>query len=87
MATIKVYIYSITFYSVDDEYGHRDWRGTYTEVFPSKEAAERFKKDWEDLKNLKSLEGTWFNGCNLSNWSCKYDSFKSIILEKEILDY
>lgn len=88
MATIKkVWIYSITFYTVDDEYGHKDWCGTYTELFPSKESAERFKKDWEDPKNLKSLQDSWFSGINLYGWFYKYDSFKSDIREKEILDY
>ena len=88
MATIKkVWIYSITFYSVDDEYGHKDWCGTYTEIFSSKESAERFKKDWEEPKNLKSLSNTWFEGINLYGWYFKYDSYESDIREKEILDY
>lgn len=83
----KVWIYSITFYTVDDEYGHKDWCGTYTEVFPSKESAERFKKDWEDPKNLKSLSDTCFDGVNLYGWYLKYDSYESDIREKEILNY
>ena len=88
MATIKkVWVYSITFYIVDDEYGHKDWCGTYTEIFPSKESAERFKKDWEEPKNLKSLSNTWFEGVNLYNWYLKYDSYESDIREKEILEY
>ncbi len=88
MATIKkVWVYSITFYNVDDEYGHKDWCGTYTEVFPTKESAERFKKDWEDPKNLKSLQGTWFSDVSLHGWFYEYDSFESDIREKEILDY
>lgn len=88
MATIKkVWIYSITFYTVDDEYGHKDWCGTYTEVFPSKESAERFKKDFEEPKNLKSLSDTWFEGINLYGWYLTCDSYESDICEKEVLDY
>lgn len=88
MATIKkVWMYSITFYTVDDEYGHRDWCGTYTEIFSSKESAERFKKDWEEPKNLKSLSNTYFEGVNLYDWYLKYDSYESNIREKEILEY
>ena len=88
MDTIKkVWIYSITFYNVDDEYGHKDWCGTYTEIFPSKESAERFKKDWEEPKNLKSLSNTHFGNINLYDWCFKYDSYESNIGEKEILDY
>ena len=88
MATInKVWAYSITFYNVDDEYGYKDWCGTYTEIFPSKESAERFKKDFEEPKNLKSLSNTWFEGINLYDWYLKYSSYESNIVEKEILDY
>lgn len=88
MATIKkVWIYSITFYTTDDEYGHKDWCGTYTEIFPSKESAERFKKDWEEPKNLESLSGTYFEGVDLYYWCFKYGSYDSNIEEKEILDY
>lgn len=88
MATIKkVWIYSITFYNVDDEYGHEDWCGTYTELFPTKESAERFKKDWEEPKNLESLSGTSFEGVNLYDWFLKHNSYCSNIGEKEILDY
>ena len=83
----EVWVYSITFYTVDDEYGHKDWCGTYTEVFPTKESAERFKNDWEDPKNMKSLEGRYFDGCNLYNWYYKYDSYESSIDRKEILNY
>lgn len=83
----EVWIYSITFYIVDDEYGHHDWCGTYTEVFPSKESAERFKKDWEDPKNMKTLEDKMFCGINLYNWYYKHNSFVSSIYKKEILDY
>lgn len=84
----KVWVYSITFYSVDDEYGHRDWYGTYTELFPSQESAEKFKKDFEDPKNLIYLEsGGSLPGCNLYYWSHTGDSYKSSIDEKEILDY
>jgi hypothetical protein len=83
----SVWIYSITFYIVDDEYGHKDWCGTYTEVFSSKESAERFKKDWEEPKNLESLSNTWFEGVNLYNWYLKYNSYESNIREKEILEY
>ncbi len=83
----EVWVYSITFYTVDDEYGHKDWCGTYTEVFPTEESAERFKKDWEDPKNMESLEGRWFDGCNLFDWYYKYDSYESSIDRKEILDY
>lgn len=88
MAAIKkVWIYSITFYTVDDEYGHKDWCGTYTEIFTSKESAERFKKDWEEPKNLKALEGTWFDGISLYNWYYVGDSFESCVTEKEIMNY
>lgn len=83
----EVWVYSITFYTVDDEYGHKDWCGTYTEVFPTKESAERFKKDWEEPKNMESLEGRWLDGCDLYNWYYKYDSYESSIDRKEILDY
>lgn len=85
MATVKkVWIYSITFYTI---YGHKDLCGTYTEVFLSKESAERFKKDFEEPKNLESLNNTLFEGVNLYNWYFKYDSYKSDICEKEILEY
>lgn len=83
----EVWVYSITFYTVDDEYGHKDWCGTYIEVFPTEESAERFKKDWEDPKNMESLEDTWFSGVNLYNWYYKYNSYESSIDRKEILDY
>ena len=83
----SVFIYSITFYVVDDEYGHQDWCGTYTEVFPSRKAAEQFKKDWEEPKNLRSLCGSYLEGCDLNYWIYTGDSYKSEIREKEILDY
>ena len=87
MATNKIWVYSITFYTVDDEYCHKDWCGTYTKVFPSKDAAERFKKDWEEPKNLKALERTRFDGVNLYDWRYTGDSFESSVTEEEILDY
>ena len=83
----EVWVYSITFYTVDDEYGHKDWCGTYIEVFPTKESAERFKNDWEDSKNMKSLEGRYFDGCDLYYWHYKYNSYESSIDKKEILNY
>lgn len=86
----KVWIYSISFYIVDDEYGHRDWCGTYIEVFPSEESANKFKEDFEDPKNLEYLasgSGTKLDGCYLYYWSYKGDSYESNICEKEILNY
>ena len=69
----KVWIYSITYYTIDDEYGHRIWCGTDTEVFPSEESAKRFKEDWEEFENLKSLT-------YLDNWDYSYESY---IIEKK----
>lgn len=85
----KVWIYTISFYTVDDEYGHQDFCGTFVEVLPSKESAERFKKDFEDEKNLKYLSDKYTAGLNLYGWfynsgACRFDSS---INEHEILNY
>ena len=36
---------------------------------------------------MESLEGRYFDGCDLYNWYYKYDSYESSIDRKEILDY
>jgi hypothetical protein len=79
----KVWVYEIIYYSVDDEYGHRDLVNSDIFVFPSKDSAERWQKDWETVDNLKSMSG---NG-KLYDWYYRYDSFESSIEEKEIMEY
>lgn len=86
----KVWIYTITFYHVDDEYGHQDWEGTYVEAFPSQESAEKFKKDFENEQNLRYISGKNLGpGCYLYDWYYNGSSFNysSKIEEKEIINY
>jgi hypothetical protein len=81
----KVWIYYINYYTVDDEYGHHDLQHSESFVFSSKESAEKWKKDWEDEKNLIEMSG---NG-HLYNWyyGGSGSRFDSYIEEKEVLNY
>lgn len=81
----KVWVYTIIYYSTDDEYGHRDLVHSETFVFTNKDSAEKWKKDWEAKDNLKSMAGRgnlsyWFYG----NYS---DNYESSIEEKEVMEY
>ena len=77
----EVWVYTISFYSQDDEYEHRDLIDTWVEVFPSYESALRYKQDFEETKNLQYISDyklfCWYN----------LGHFVSSIEKKEILDY
>ena len=81
----KVWIYSITYYKIDSEY-RRDLCGTYTEVFSTKKSADKFKRKWEEPEHLKSLSNKRFQDVDLSEWDSEFDSYKSKVVEKVILD-
>lgn len=82
MSEIKeIWVYTITFYVIDDEYGHRDLIDTWVEVFSSKESAERYKVDFEEIKNLE-----YISEHNLNGWF-KINEYVSFIDKKEILTY
>lgn len=81
----KVWIYSITYYKVDSEY-RRDLCGIHIEVFLTKESADKFKRKWEEPGHLKSLSGKRIQGIDLSEWDSEFDSYKSKVVEKDILN-
>lgn len=84
----KIWIYTIVFCHEDDEYGHDVYHGQLTEVFETKESAEKYKKDFEDPKNLEYISGTYFDDCSLYDWYWGASGrFYSDIQEKEIMDY
>ena len=80
-----VWVYTINYYNEDDEYGHLDLVHSETFVFTNKDSAEKWKKDWEAIDNLKSIAGRG----NLSSWfyGNYYGGFASSIEEKEVMEY
>lgn len=73
----KVWIYTIVFYRESDEYPHDIFYGVETQVFPTKEAAHKWKEDYEQEANIKYIQYK-------NDW---YGTFRSSIEEKEILPY
>lgn len=75
----KIWVYTIIFFWEEDEYGYPIYQGSFIEVFFSKESAEKWKKDFEQPNNINYI-------CYQNDWHSK-SSFKSLIEEKEILNY
>lgn len=75
----RVWIYSIVFFYESDEYPHLIYQGSFNEVFDTRESAERWKKDFEDPKNIEYV-------CDCYNWYSRCQ-FESKIDHKEILKY
>lgn len=73
----KVWVYTIIFYRESDEYAHDILHDVVTEVFPTREAAEKWKADYEKPENIKYIQYR-------NDW---YGSFRSTIEEKEVLEY
>lgn len=73
----KVFVYTIVFYRESDEYPHDIFHGVETQVFPTREAAERWKFDYEREDNIKYIQYR-------NDW---YGTFRSSIEEKEIFEY
>lgn len=73
----KVYIYTIVFYKESDEYPHDIFYGCETEVFFSKESAEKYKADYEEKRNIEYIQ-------ERNGW---YGTYRSTIDEKDILSY
>lgn len=73
----KVWVYTIVFYRESDEYPYDIYHGVETQVFPTKESAEKWKDDYEKRENIEYIQ-------NRNEW---YGSFRSSIEEKEILKY
>lgn len=73
----KVYIYTIVFYRESDEYPHDIFHGVETQVFPTKESAQKWKEGYEKKENIEYIQ-------QRNSW---YGDFRSTIEEKEILQY